>query len=101
MPIYSNSEVHTQRSAVTGLNDADWVTLAHGIALTDGCDDGLVTREHTATVVDRENGAIDDGSREMHDAVGWREDCASGRADVDAAVPRCIRSRGRDEGPKY
>ncbi len=83
-----------------GSDRADHVAASDHIALDEGGDHGLVARDDTAAVVDREHWAVHDDAREVHHARSGRVERARGRADVDAAVTGRVWRRRRDERPR-
>ena len=94
----SHSEMEAHRGAVAGLQCSDRLPARDPLALRKGRTHGLVAREDTARVSDRNDIAVDHESDEVHHPVGRRVD-ETARGDVDAAMTGRILGRRGDERP--
>ena len=98
LAVDSHSEMEAQRDAMASLQRSDRLPAGDPLALRQGRAHGLVAREDTAGVSDREDLAVDDEPDEVHHPVDRRID-ESARGNIDAAMPSRILCGGSDERP--
>jgi hypothetical protein len=93
------SEVQAQLGAVAGFERPDHFSARDDIASRQRRKHGFVAREDATGMRDRQHVLVDDEPGEVHDAIRRCVDRAA-RGNVDAAMPRRIRRRGRDKRPQ-
>ncbi len=87
----ANAEVQTgAAAAMVSLNDRDRLTCADGVAAGNERSNRLMAREHSVTVIERDDTSIHDSARVVHGAICYRGHDGSGwSADVYASMAGC------------
>lgn len=87
--------------AMTGYDGADGIATRNNVTCEEGRLDGFVAGNDAIRVSDRQHRAIDDGSGEVHYAVGRRVEAAVFRVQINATMAARVWGSRCDERPQH